>query len=261
MRYVEVLPCPALAPYVRCYWALEASGPQGAPHRVMPDGCLDILVDLSDGVRPRAVGAMRTAAVVSLTYPTSILAVRFRPGGARPFLGLPVQALTDAQVALEDLWPKSAREGWERLAEAGGLRARFALLERLLLERLPARAEDPGVAHAVALIEAARGRVAVRSLEQVMGVGARQVERRFLATVGLSPKVLCRIERLQHALALLQGPRAVEGAELALAAGYYDQAHQVREFRALAGLTPGAYARERAQAEVGFVQSPDAAGA
>ncbi|RKH89095.1 AraC family transcriptional regulator, partial [Corallococcus praedator] len=113
MRYVEVLPCAALAPYVRCYWAMEASGPLPGPHRVMPDGCLDILVDLADGVRPKVVGAMRTAAVVPLTFPTSIVAVRFRPGGAQPFLRLPLQELTDAQVALGDLWPRVAREGWE----------------------------------------------------------------------------------------------------------------------------------------------------
>ncbi|RYZ36515.1 MAG: AraC family transcriptional regulator, partial [Myxococcaceae bacterium] len=132
MRYVEVLPCAALAPYVRCYWGMETSGPLGAPHRVMPDGCLDILVDLSGGVRPSVVGAMRTAAVVPLVSPTSIVAVRFRPGGAQPFLRLPLQELTDAQVALGDLWPRVAREGWERLGEVRGMAARFALLERLL---------------------------------------------------------------------------------------------------------------------------------
>ncbi|TSC24136.1 AraC family transcriptional regulator [Corallococcus sp. Z5C101001] len=255
MRYVEARPCAALAPYVECYWALELSGP--APvgvHRVLPDGCLDILVDLSAGGGPRVVGAMRTAEVVPLGDAASFIAVRFRPGGAQPFLRLPLLELTDVKVALGDLWPREAREWWERLAEAEGRAARFALLERLLLERLPGREGDAGVRHAVDLILGARGQVPVRSLEEVMGVGARQVERRFLASVGLSPKVLCRIARLQHAVALSSGPRALEGAAWALAAGYYDQAHQVREFRALTGLTPGAYVRE--QAEVGFVQSP-----
>ncbi|MFP2912284.1 helix-turn-helix transcriptional regulator [Pyxidicoccus sp. 3LFB2] len=137
--------------------------------------------------------------------------------------------------------------------------ARFALLERLLLGRLPGRGRDAGLLHAVAVIEEARGQVSVRDLAQVMGVGERQVERRFLAAVGLSPKVLCRIARLQHALTLLRGPCRPEGAELALAAGYFDQAHQVREFRALTGLTPGAYVRERAH--VGFVQAAGEAGA
>ncbi|WP_375755209.1 DUF6597 domain-containing transcriptional factor [Corallococcus exercitus] len=257
MRYVEVKPCAALAPYVQCYWALELSGavPVGV-HRVLPDGCLDILVDLTDGVGVRVVGAMRAAEVVPLSERAVFVAVRFRPGGAQPFLRLPLLELTDATVALEDLWPREAREWRERLGEVAGTAARFALLERLLLDRLPGREGDAGVRHAVDLILGARGQVPVRSLEEVMGVGARQVERRFHAAVGLSPKVLCRIARLQHAVELSRG---LQGAEWALAAGYYDQAHQVREFRALTGLTPGAYVRE--QAEVGFVQSLEGAGA
>ena len=259
MRYVEVSPCAALAPYVQCYWGLELSGPRTAPHRVMPDGCLDILLELSERPRLQVVGAMRRAEVVPVSSPASFVAVRFRPGGAHPFLRLPLMELTDGKLALEDLWPAEARRWRERLEEAGGMAARFALLERLLLERLPQRGEDAGVLHAAEVIGRARGQVPVRALEQVMGVGARQVERRFLAAVGLSPKVLCRIERLQHALALSQGPRRLEGAELALAAGYYDQAHHVREFRALTGMTPGAYARE--QAQVGFVQSSSEADA
>ncbi|MBZ4374478.1 helix-turn-helix domain-containing protein [Corallococcus sp. AS-1-6] len=257
MRYVEASPCAALAPYVQCYWALELSGaaPVGV-HRVLPDGCLDILVDLTDGAGPRVVGAMRTAEVVPLSARASFVAVRFRPGGAQPFLRLPLLELTDAKVALGDLWPREAREWRERLGAVQGTAARFALLERLLLGRLPAQEGDVGVRRAVDLILGARGQVPVRSLEEVMGVGARQVERRFHAAVGLSPKVLCRIARLQHAVEL---SRELEGAQWALAAGYYDQAHQVREFRALTGLTPGAYVRE--QAEVGFVQSPEEAGA
>ncbi|RKH41742.1 AraC family transcriptional regulator [Corallococcus sp. AB050B] len=257
MRYVEASPCAALAPYVQCYWALETSGaaPAGV-HRVLPDGCLDILVDLTGGVGLHVVGAMRTAEVVPLSARAAFVAVRFRPGGAQPFLRLPLLELTDAKVALGDLWPRETREWRERLAEAPGTAARFALLERLLLGRLSGGEADVGVRHAVDLILGARGQVPVRSLEGVMGVGARQVERRFHAAVGLSPKVLCRIARMQHAVEL---SRRLEGAEWALAAGYYDQAHQVREFRALMGLTPGAYVRERAQ--VGFVQSSREAGA
>jgi AraC-like DNA-binding protein len=199
------------------------------------------------------VGAMRTAEVVPLGSAASFVAVRFRPGGARPFLGLPLLELTDAKVALGDVWPREAREWRERFHEARGVEARFALLERLLSRRLRQGEGDAAVAHAVSLIEEARGRVPVRDLEAVMGVGGRQVERRFLSAVGLTPKVLCRVARLQHAVELAG---RVTGAEWALAAGYYDQAHQVREFRALTGLTPGGYLRERS--EVSDSSNPEA---
>ncbi|RKH49346.1 DUF6597 domain-containing transcriptional factor, partial [Corallococcus aberystwythensis] len=136
-------------------------------HRVMPDGCLDILVDLTGGVDLHVVGAMRTAEVVPLSTRAAFVAVRFRPGGAQPFLRMPLLELTDAKVALGDLWPREAREWRERFAESRGTPARFALLEGLLLGRLPGEG-DAGVRHAVDLILGARGQVPVRSLEGVM---------------------------------------------------------------------------------------------
>jgi len=63
--------------------------------------------------------------------------------------------------------------------------------------------------------------------------------------VGLSPKAHGRIARVRHAMALL-GPGARAGfADVVEACGFYDQAHLIREFRALVGTTPGAFLRER----------------
>ncbi|PTL82190.1 AraC family transcriptional regulator [Vitiosangium sp. GDMCC 1.1324] len=259
-RYIEARPCAALAPYVQCFWGMTAHASIPLPSRVLPDGCIDILMDLGsssgrDAMPPRLriVGAMQQAEVVPLSGEACFVGIRFRPGGAHPFLRLPVHELTDGHLALGSLWPHVAREWEERLWGTEGLRARLALLEQLLLRRLSSASLDAALAHAVGLIQAARGRLQVESLEDVLGVGSRQLERRFRATVGLAPKVLCRIARMQHAVALLEHRPETAGAELALSAGYYDQAHLIREFRALTGLSPGAYVRE--QTQVGFVQS------
>ncbi len=258
--YVERPPCAALAPFVQCYWALtgEVSSPRG--YRVLPDGCIDLLLELGASTRRgfRVVGAMQHAEVVPLVGEVCSIGIRFRPGGAHPFLRFGLEALTDGDLMLEALWPREAREWGERLEETRGLQARLALLDTLLLERLVSPARDALLAQGVGLILAARGRLRVRDLEERLGLGARQLERRFRAAVGLSPKVLCRVARMQHAAELLERWPNAGGAELALAAGYYDQAHLGREFRALTGLSPGAYARERAG--VGFVQAAPAPG-
>jgi AraC-like DNA-binding protein len=96
-----------------------------------------------------------------------------------------------------------------------------------------------------------RGRAGVRDVAAALGVGERWLERAFARQIGYGPKTLARIVRLQHAVSLLQGGAAPSWTALAYDAGYADQAHLVREFRALAGVTPGAYAAER---RVGFVQ-------
>jgi hypothetical protein len=74
-----------------------------APFRVMPDGCIDILVDCAAGAPAVVVGAMTRAQVVVFDAPVQLIAVRFRPGGAVPFLRLPVDELTDQDVACADL--------------------------------------------------------------------------------------------------------------------------------------------------------------
>jgi len=84
------------------------------------------------------------------------------------------------------------------------------------------------------------GRVA--DLPALIGLGERQLRRRFQVAVGYEPKRLARILRLQRLLALAERTPPGRGrlAALALAAGYADQAHLVRECVELAGLTPGA---------------------
>ncbi|MBJ6764317.1 AraC family transcriptional regulator [Myxococcaceae bacterium JPH2] len=258
--YVERRPRAALAPYVQCFWALSAQVASPPDNRVLPDGCLDILVNLSPSqraadARPQVIGTMRTAEVVPLEQGARFVGIRFRPGGARPFLSVALNELTGTQLCLDTLWPRALADEWtERLLEAPGPEASLEVMEELLLGRLPLLKPDAALAHAVQRIWASRGQVTVESLESTLGVGARQLERRFQAAVGLAPKVLCRIARMQHAVEWLKRTPTLPGAQLALAAGYFDQAHLVREFRALVGVSPGAYARELAP--VGFVQSP-----
>ena len=85
-------------------------------------------------------------------------------------------------------------------------------------------------------------------------MGERRLQRAFDRSVGVSPKVLARVLRFRRAVRQLDGAASRPGswAGLAALAGYADQSHFIREFRALAGLTPAAYLRERRA--VGFVQ-------
>lgn len=276
LRYLEHAPCAALAPLVQCYWSLEGHAPASAgrpglqpppTRRVLPDGCVDVLVDL-DARAPeaRVVGAMQQAVLVPLAGPVSVLGVRFRPGGAGPLLRLALDAVTDGDALLLDVWGHAGAELAPRLLEAGSLTARVRLLERVLLERLARHGSTPDamVASVVSRVLAARGVVPVRALEAVAGVGERQLERRFRAAVGLTPKVLCRVVRLQHVLARVSAARRpdtrVDWAGLALEGGYCDQAHLAREVRALVGTTPTAWVREQdtSPEHVGSVQDGEA---
>jgi AraC-like DNA-binding protein len=164
-----------------------------------------------------------------------IAAVRFRPGGAAPFLGVPAEDLTDRVVDTADL-------GLRWLAEApfqgddviGGVRT----LERTLLERLPGvNSHEPQIEHAIsALLGPDPPSIAV--LARRVGWSRQQLGRAVRRAVGVSPKRLARVARLQRATALLQAEPDPGLAAVAIRAGYFDQAHMTRDFRDLADVTP-----------------------
>jgi AraC-like DNA-binding protein len=222
--------------------------------RVLPDGCIDIVLAFGEettGVPEsiQAVGTMTRPLVIAGTSEASLVGVRFRPARATAFLRLPASELTDLRVPLDDLWSDGAAVR-EAFATTSGPEARVAALERVLLARLEhgTAAEHRDVDEAVRRIIAAGGSLGITRLAPALGVTRQHLARRFADFVGVSPKVFARIVRMQR---LIEAARAsVNGhdpnwAALALAGGYYDQAHLVDEFRELTGLTPAAWWKTR----------------
>ncbi|HEY1607175.1 MAG TPA: helix-turn-helix domain-containing protein [Allosphingosinicella sp.] len=257
--YREYAPGPTLAQSVECYWSSAAAAPAGGSvlHRILPDGCMDLLFDFAAAGAGRAtiVGTMSRPLLVTSAGATDLFGIRFRPGGLIGFLPLAAAELTDDRVDLAAVAGRLAGELWDRLAEAPPDR-RAAIAEAALLARLPSSGlVDPYVRHCVARLEATRGALPIARLEASTGLGGRQIERKFAHHVGLAPKTFARIVRFRSLLsaAWTAGPR--DWAGLAAEAGYADQPHLVREFKGFAGLSPAAYFAARDE-DVGFVQDP-----
>jgi AraC-like DNA-binding protein len=242
--YRELVPHAALRPFVDRLW-ISASAPDARPRprRVLPDGCIDLLIDLADGGRAFVVGTMTRAVEVAQDRATRIVAVRFRPGGGAPFLRVRADELTDRQVAREELGLR-----WCAGVEDAPLPLAARRLEQALLGELPRVAPpDPLVAHAVR-VTFGPAPLAVDALARRIGWSRQHLRRAFAAHVGVGPKALARVARLQRALARLQVQGGLPLARAAAELGYFDEAHMARDFRALAGLTPGA-----AQAAAGSI--------
>jgi AraC-like DNA-binding protein len=250
MDYREVLPAPPLRRFLECFWFLSAENEGGAAAEpVLPDGCTELIVHFGDPFRrvtaagdseaqPRAffVGEMTRPLLVEPSRRVGTMGIRFRPGGAFPFLGFPLSELSDCVVALDVLWGRAARDLEETLLETRSDTARIAIAEVFLLKRLVGARRDHVVERVVSAILAGRGRERVRTFSARAGLGSRQLERRFLAAVGLGPKVFSRVIRFQNLLCVA---RQAEGwAAAAAACGYFDQSHLVRDVRDFAGVSP-----------------------
>jgi AraC-like DNA-binding protein len=228
MDYREHAPGAVLASWLHCGW--ERRGDGGDPVRVVPDGSIDIV--WTDGAGLHVVGANTTAFLVDVPAGVRVAGARMRPGAGAALLGIDAAALRDTRVPLDEIWDDDARRLEERVATSG---APLGALLAALAERAPRTAPpDPLIAAAVERLHEPRTRV--EQLADELALSARQLRRRFEASVGYGPKRLARVLRLERALA-----SARAGEELAAAAaeaGYADQPHLVHECRALAGVTP-----------------------
>ena len=228
----------AAAPHVARVWIRDPE-PAARVHRVVPDGCADVVWIRGVGLR---IAGPATGPVLS-EVPAGAVAtgVRFRVGAAGSALGVPARELLDRTVPLEDVWGRTAVELAERLDAAASPEEAAATLTAAVAERLPPPDDLDALVRAAAR-RAAMPRVPVESLGAGLGVGERQLRRRFDDAVGYGPKTLQRVLRFQRFLALA----ARDGddlAALAFAAGYADQAHLTRECTRLAGLPPAALLR------------------
>jgi AraC-like DNA-binding protein len=172
------------------------------------------------------------------------IGARFRPGGVAPFFHFPLDAATGEVLPLDGLLGRDAAILEEGVLAARSDAERVAAVESFLLARRGADA-DPLVATVVERIRAARGTAPPAALFSGLAPSPRQIERRFLHHVGVSPRQLSRIARFQRALRRLAGGRAVSLTTVAHDCGYYDQSHFIRDFKAFAGLSPRAYRAER----------------
>ena len=250
MRYTERPPRKSLAHHVMCVWCFESEG-AGAPDRIVPDGRPELIVHRGAPfaeldargafvAQPRVLFAGQVTRPLRLraTGPASVIGVRFHPHGARAFAGTSMRELTDRRIAID---APTVGAGADELEPA------LAQVEAFVAKRIEAaRHPEDLLARAMSeRIEAAEGMIDAETLFADAHVGRRQAERRFADAVGIGPALLASIFRFRRVFEVIErgGPRP--WTEAALAAGYYDQSHFIREFRRFVGCTPTEFDAER----------------
>lgn len=246
MRYRVHRPGPPLAAAVEYLWHLS-DAPLHARELVIPSGTLELVVNLHEDAIGVDGGRRFAGAVVSGCYGrpfaidtrahAAIIGVHFRPGGAVGLLGAPPGELADDHVGLDALWGPEAVALRSRLCAAGELRSRFRILEEALLARLR-RGRSARDAVRAALPRLDQPGVAIGDVSHDLGLSRRRFIEIFSEDVGMTPKRYARVRRFQRSLALAQASPAPAWSALALACGYFDQAHLCRDWAELAGASP-----------------------
>jgi AraC-like DNA-binding protein len=205
------------------------------------------------GLDIHAFGARQRVHRKLLSGGQRAVSARLRLGTPEAVFGVPASAIAGRVIALDDLWGQGAtRRLYDRLASARDTRTAAAVLDTALAERL-AIAPGPSTRLQLALDAAHRLTSApVNTVAADLDVSERHLRRVFRETIGVSPKEFAKLTRFHRALRAARNDAHASWASIAVAAGYYDQAHLIAEFRAFAGATPRAFLGElRAAAAVG----------
>ena len=229
-----------LGDQLACTWMNALPASATSPLQIVPDGCIDIIWT---GERLGVAGPDTEPIFESFAAGTVIVGVRFQPGAAPPWLGVPASEIVNSRAPLQEFWRADARRLADQLHEVRDPRRAAELMLSALASRSPRPSLfDPALrAVANAFARDDGDRVRLSELAATLGLSERTLRRRCKIAFGYGPKTLERILRFQQFLALLRRSPAPRLAELAAAGGFADQAHLTREVRRLGGLTPTAF--------------------
>jgi AraC-like DNA-binding protein len=247
-RHERYHPSPDLELYVEHFWVVEWDLRGQAPERAetLPHPNLHMIFE-QDG-KSRIRGPARAKFSTVLEDKGEVFAVKFTPAGFYPFVGVPVSRFSNTATSLYEVFGTEGDELDHAVLSDETDLSRVNRIEDFLRARRPEPDENVRViTEIVYSIAKDRGILKVDDLSQRYKLNKRTLQRLFERYVGASPKWVIQRYRLHEAAEQLGAGALHNYADLAVTLGYSDQAHFVRDFRALIGVSPAAYAKAARQ--------------
>ena len=243
MLYKEYQPDALLFPYIETYWLSDGFSGEGKSHKILPDGCVDIIFSFDkekDTLYAGIIGTMTTFLTVSYEESVQIFGIRFKPAGITAFTRVPIEEFTDKNIELASVETLFCRSFYETLSEKQSIEEIIEYVDYYLVKHLPCLYNcDKQIVRAVDLIYLTKGQLSLSKASAEICLSQRHFERKFKSSIGVSPKTFARIIRFKHALRYLQDHPQKDLLSVAIECGYYDHTHLIKDFRILSGNTPG----------------------
>jgi AraC-like DNA-binding protein len=256
MDFRRVVSHPNLRDIVRSFEERRAtlgSGVLSFPLTARPHQIIDIY--LGDPLRLRLDGGrLETAPEMVVVGPQGsrrihlyasgqlhIFNILLQPAALHRLVGIDMTCLINEGVSARDVLGNRALLLEDAVRSAPDFRSRVAAAERWFGTTFEGSAVEDGIGATSRRLLSARGNVGIAALAKQSGLSARQFQRRFTMQVGLSPKLYARTARFDTALTMHRHQPAKPWTRIVHEAGYFDQAHFVRECHALVGLPPNQF--------------------
>jgi AraC-like DNA-binding protein len=257
MNYQTFKPQPDLMSLISCYWTLEvpaAAEPQR--QRIVPDGCIEMAFILGDDIKrytsknefilqPRAMVLGQTIEpfYIEPTGYVDTFAIRFYPYGFANFVTLPIIDLANKETPIASLFgEQTSKELEDKIIHAKDIKQRIGIIEDFLLSKLNDQSTvDNIVRTTIDALLATNGSARIKTILKEDLSKRRQLERKFKKQIGISPKQLGKVIRLQSALKILLNRKTESLTNIAYESEYYDQAHFIKDFKEFTGTNPNKF--------------------
>jgi AraC-like DNA-binding protein len=254
MNYETFFPRQELRSFVKCFWILQVPACESTPkQRILPDGCIELFFILGEDIKrfisehefivqPRqmVLGQISEPYFIQPTGAVDSFAVRFYPYGFANFVSVPINQLSNKETPLEQLFGEdTSRQLSAQIINANDTPRRIQIMEDFLLEKMKNKATiDHIVKSTVDTLLATKGSLSINSILKEHLSKRRQLERKFTKQIGISPKQLGKVIRLQAVLKMMLDQQSGDLTNVAYEREYHDQAHFIKDFREFTGASP-----------------------
>ncbi|WP_207512877.1 AraC family transcriptional regulator [Longitalea luteola] len=241
VSYVEVAPGEQLLPYIYCYWQLKTDKSLQEPftYRVVADGCIDIYFELNAPYENYVMGFCKKYTEFPLQNSFNYVGIRFLPTMFPQLFQVNAKALSNRYLHLKAVNNKLSAFISSAFHGNQSLDVIARLLNDYFIKHISTLsfAADNRLYNALEIIFRNQGMVAVEK-ELDTGISARQLRRLFDFYIGDTAKTFAKVVRFQNILNAKPSTQSLRNNKLFFDAGYYDQAHFIREFKNFYGVTP-----------------------
>lgn len=251
MEFKVIYPSQVLTPFVKYYWVFERNYLARTIERAIPIGCMQLVFHRKNRVFSTAINDFQPQAFIEGQMSTywdlhyegenETIAITLTPQGVQAFLNVPIVEFYNKNIPIKCLGDRLFTDLQQAVLDADDKMECIGIIERYLLKRLAQL--NPNIAnyeHAIRQIEL-DSNVSIQLLSNASNFCYKQFNRRFVNSIGISPKVLTRIIRFQKTLSALQNGFSNNLSDLAFRCGYYDASHISREFKEFSGYTVNEY--------------------